>query len=169
MSASEQPFQPRSKDDLRDDRDHQPRAYRMSSVMADAMADTLFDQEAPLQRHVMERRIITQIRLVWQLLRDEVESGARSMASAKQVLATVDRWADGKLSGRHVLTLARDAEEYYREWIPMMPKVLGSRYEELRVARLWSALLNPEALSRLRIAIETERSLGSSSDSSSMA
>ena len=143
-----------------EERGRSRRPYRIGSLMSDTMAVTLFDQEAPVSRHIMERRIMSQIRLAWQVLHDEVKSGSCSMQAARTMLSRIDQWAHGKLSGRHLLTLARDAEEFYPEWVPMMPKLIASMYESVRVARLWSALLNPDALSRLRQAIQSERSSG---------
>lgn len=133
------------------------RGYRIGSMMADSISETLFNQEPPIRRHMVERKLRMQIRTFWHELKIRRDAGEISQKGVEQRLRQVDDWVAGKLSGQNVLALARDAEESYPEWIRFMPKLLAMRYEELRVARLWSALLNPEALSRLKAAIEMER------------
>lgn len=124
------------------------------------MAKTLFDQEPPISRFSIEKKIRVQICMLWEALHAKVESGEISQAQLESKLGELDGWIKGKLSGQNVLYLVRLAEQMYPEWVRLMPQLLASRYEELRVARSWSALLNPEALSRLRTAIEMEREIG---------
>lgn len=133
------------------------RGYRIGSMMSDSMSDTLFNQEPPISRHIIERKLRLQVRAFWHELKLRLDSGELSQAGVEKRLAELDTWIAGKLSGQNELALARDAEENYPEWIRCMPQTLALRYEELRVARLWSALLNPEALTRLQAAIAMER------------
>lgn len=138
------------------------RGYLIGSMLSDSISDTLFNQEPPVSRHILERKLRLQVRTFWHELKSRLESGEISQAGAEKRLRALDGWMADKLSGQNVLALARDAEESYPEWIRFMPQLLAMRYEELRVARLWSALLNPEALSRLRTAIQMERQIDDS-------
>ena len=135
------------------------RGYLVASMLSDSLSDTLFNQEPPISRHILERKLRLRVRGFWHDLKVRVENGEVSEAGAERRLRALDKAIAGKLSGQNVLALARDAEESYKNWIVYMPNLLALRYEELRVARLWSALLNPEALTRLRTAIQMERQL----------
>lgn len=139
------------------------RPLRVGSSMADTMAKTLFDMEPPLARHQLEKAIRLKVCVFWEDLYTQLEEGAISQAAAEALLDKLDIWMRHRLSGQNVLFLVRKAEERYPDWIRLMPRTLAARYEELRVARNWSALLNPEALNRLRTAIEMERSTGDES------
>ena len=130
------------------------------SMVSDSMAKTLFRQDPPLRRRVGEKKLREHISAAWLALNEKRQRGQISEVTLRRRLARLDAWAAPRLSGRHVLMLAMEAERMYPTWIIDMPRLLALRYEELRVARLWSTLLNPEALSRFRIAIDAERELG---------
>jgi len=134
-------------------------SMQTASMVHDAMAETLFGngQDALLNRHHGERELRIRIQLYWEHLAGLQHDQEVSESTIREKLAALDVWASNKLSGRNVLHLAVYAERHYPEWIALMPRLLASRYEELRMARLWSALLNPKALRRLRLAIESER------------
>lgn len=134
--------------------------YRLSSAMSDSMANTLFNQEPPISRHVFERKLRIEVRAAWEEIRNRLTKGQISQSQVQVLLEELDIWLDGRLSGQNVLALAREAEDEFAGWIRLMPRSLACRYEELRVARLWSALLNPEALNRLSSAIASERAIG---------
>lgn len=131
--------------------------YRVAPTLSDGLAKTLFDLEPPLPRHLIETKIRQGVRWYWEELDFASKNGLISQAGVEKKLELLDRWVYGKLSGANVLLLAQDAETLFPDWIRLMPRLLALRYEELRVARLWSALLNPEALGRLRVAIQMER------------
>jgi len=135
----------------------EPQELRVASMLEDTMADTLFRQEAPLSRLQDELRLRTRIVAYWEHLFAQAKRREITEREARKKLDALDIWASKKLSGENVLYLAVHAEREYPDWIMLMPRLLALRYEELRTARLWSALLNPRALSRLRAAIESER------------
>lgn len=137
-------------------------------MMSDSIAVTLFNQEPPIVRLQMERKLRLRVREFWRVLKARSDAGEISEAGVERRLGLLDQWLDGRLSGQNVLSLARDAEIHYPEWISYMPRLLSMRYEELRVARLWSALLNPNALGRLRKAIEAEKQMGALGDMSEL-
>ena len=139
------------------------RTVRAGSAMADTMAKTLFDIEPPISRYSIEKKLRLQICIFWEELKGYQESGRFSEASVEAQLEKLDQWIAGRLSGQNILFLVRLAEEAYPDWVRLMPRLLAARYEELRIARSWSALLNPEALNRLRTAIEIERANGDES------
>ncbi|MGY6273106.1 hypothetical protein ACXIUT_25815 [Achromobacter denitrificans] len=132
----------------------------MGSMMDDHMAETLFMQEPPLVRRDFEKALYRAIVESWTVLEQDLADKRLGLEGVMRRLGQIDDWAAGRLSGHFVLMLLRDAEVSHPSWIRYMPKLLAQRYEELRVARIWSALLNPDAMSRLRQAIEVERSLG---------
>lgn len=133
-------------------------------MLADRLALTLFDQEAPISRHLYERKLRLSARLFLEQVQQLQEVGAVSPGWVRERLARLDEWMAGRLSGQNVLALAREVELMCPDWVALLPRLLASRYEELRVARLWAALLNPEALYRLRAAIEDERGIGGHSN-----
>jgi len=132
--------------------------------MTDATAKTLFDQEPPLERHIGERKLRRQVTVYLYELKEMVQSGQLSETALSRKLQVLDQWLCTRLSGTNVLALAKEIEIGMPEWVPYMPRTIGSRYEELRVARIWSALLNPQALSLLSTAIAQERSLDEEED-----
>jgi len=135
-----------------------------ASMLDDSMANTLFRQEAPLRRRQYELTLRTHITKYWAHLSRLLRQRRITEMEVRSKLDALDLWASKKLSGENVLYLAVHAEREHPDWIMLMPRLLALRYEELRTARLWSALLNPMALSRLRIAIESERSFSELED-----
>jgi len=121
------------------------------------MAKALFQQGAPIHRHQNELALRSRIVEYWAHLAQLQRNGKLTDQELGCRLEELDTWANGRLSGTHLLFLAKHAEKDYPQWIALMPRLLALRYEELRVARLWSSLLNPRALSRLRQAIHAER------------
>lgn len=141
------------------------RARRHSaSVLADSMAKTLFGQDPPTYRYVTEMKLRRGASEMLRNLYIETTSGAISTQLAHDRLAKLDSWIAPKLSGQNVLSIAREVETRMPEWIIHMPNLIGRRYEEMRVARLWSALLNPGALNHLRTAIAQENALNDDGD-----
>jgi len=135
-------------------------AVRVAAMGDDAMAKTLFEQAAPIARHQSELALRAHVTDYWAHLSRLEREGKLSESELSQRLDDLDAWIHGRLSGANVLYLVMLAEKDYPHWIMLMPRLLALRYEELRVARLWSSLLNPMALSRLRQATQMERMFG---------
>lgn len=134
--------------------------YRVASISSDRIAQVLFDQSVPLTRLSTERLLSTRVEQYWEMLHLRHEAGTLSDESLAYRLSALDSFIAGKLSGAPLLHLAQVAEQEYPNFIALMPQCLAELYEQLRAARLWSALLNPESLRRLAEAVERERTLG---------
>ena len=133
--------------------------YAVSSMTSDLIAQVLFDQSSPKDRYVSERSLRMRVEQAWSKIQTQTQMGELDEAQLTSMLNRLDQFLVGKLSGQHVLYLARLAESEYPNIIPLMPNFLAARYEQLRVARLWSSLLNPEALKRLADAVAIERTI----------
>jgi hypothetical protein len=126
-------------------------------MQSDQLAQLLFDQSPLLARHQTERALRLRVSRAWEELARQQQEGTISTDTLRTKLEELDVFVEGKLSGENVLALAREAECMYPEFIAVMPRALASRFEQLRIARLWASLLNPEALKRLSIAVAQDR------------
>lgn len=127
-----------------------PIHIHVASLLSDQTANTLFgNQQAPIHRHRMEQKVRQKTSDYLMHLYREQEEGIISLDVAAGKLSVLDEWLHLKLSGENMLALALHIEAHMPDFILYLPKFMGARYEELRVARLWSALLNPEALEHL--------------------
>lgn len=138
----------------------------VASLLSDTMADTLYgDQEPHVHRTLMEMRILQKASECLRELYHQQESGEVSMEVISRKLARIDDWIYHRLSGQNMLALAQLIESQMADFVMYLPKFMGVRYEELRIARLWSALLNPESLERLTLSIRADSDIYELDDS----
>lgn len=128
----------------------------IASLMADNMGDILFAQEPSIERHANERYLRRQAQSFIGYIAETIRRNKGVDEATEEKLKTFDQWLHTKLSGSNILHLAKEIESTSPEMIPLLPLTLGARFEELRIARLWASLLNPESLRRLSSAIEAE-------------
>jgi len=144
---------------------HEPQVYSANSripvagVLTDTISETLFNDAPALHRVAFERRLLHRLRGYLEAVQDQMLNGMLSEGQVQLRLSKLDQWLNGRLSGRNLLALVRDAETRFPSLIELMPRVLSQRYEEVRVARIWASLLNANALKHLRSAIAAEREI----------
>ena len=137
----------------------------LAGSYVDKMAGLMYDCPPSDNRRELENQAVNQTQRLWKSLQEQVDRDRISPEELKEKLNQLDSWLKGKLSGSSYLSLLRTAEMFHPNFIELMPEILMSRYEEMRVARIWSALFEPEALVRLRSAVETEKALMSGIES----
>lgn len=137
----------------------------VASLLSDEMATTLYgNQEPHIRRTRMELKIRQRATDYLLHLYQQQENAVMSMAVIEPKLERLDDWIHNKLSGENMLALARTIESQMTDFVMYLPKFMGVRYEELKLARLWSALLNPESLARLTHSIRADSDLHADND-----
>ena len=125
----------------------------------DNVASLLYANQTEESRFFLEVSAVNQVEALWLRLKAGLESGRISQNQAAEMLGRLDLWLKHRLSGAQMQRLLQSIEVKYPEFIRHMPESMASRYEEIKVARLWSSLFDPEALIRLSSSIEVEKNL----------
>lgn len=128
-------------------------------ALNDSVIRVLYQCSNTADKGQLETLICNRIENRWQVLNERLLNGSASDDDIKAELNLIDQWLDGKLSGESLFRLLTKAEISYPTFIRYMPINLVKRYEEIRLARIWSTLLDPESLIQLRAVIEFENSL----------
>lgn len=129
----------------------------VASAISDSMLDVLYNDPPEIARIDFERALLANVREYLEGIQDKLLAEELSEDRVRELLSRLDAWLDGRLCGRNLLNLIKDAEMLFPALLEYMPRVIMARYDEMRVARIWSSLLSPEALRRLSSAIADER------------
>lgn len=127
----------------------------------DSVATLLYgNQSAPqYESRKLEIEVTNHIEGLWLRLDTKRKQREITEAEIEKTLRHVDGWLKHKLSGSGMHSLLLSAETKYPDFIRYMPETLASRYEEIRIARIWSSLFDPETLIRLKAGIDFEKNI----------
>lgn len=137
-------------------------SLRTYPTSIDEVATLLYSNQIRDDTKLIEVDVINHVERLWAGLQAKSQAGTIEQETISDVLMKLDAWLRNKLSGESLHTLLRTAEGRYPHFIQYMPESLAARYEEIRIARIWSSLLDPNALIKLRAGIEMEREVGGS-------
>lgn len=130
----------------------------------DKVAELLYANQSDQNLLLIESSVINHMESLWFSLSARLERGDLSKHEVEKRLLEVDAWLKHRLTGATMHALLLSAEVKYPQFVQYMPETLASRYEEIRVARIWSSLFDPETLIRLRTGIEFEKNISLSGD-----
>lgn len=129
---------------------------RVASISTDDIAQILLDQPPPSYRAMGEALLRARVGAYLDNLKTRLDNNEINDRDVIAILGRLDNWLYKRLSGKSVLMLIREFESSWPQWIAYMPRTVSARYEQIRLARIWSALLDPHALGTLARAIEQE-------------
>lgn len=129
------------------------------SVINDSVIRILYQDQNHGIEGQAETWICNHVKRKWEEFAEKMHRNEITKDELTTKLAAMDSWLQGKISGGSLSDLLVEAELKYPHFIYLMPDTLAKRYEEIRIARIWSMLLNPESLIQLRASIEIESQL----------
>lgn len=122
----------------------------------DNIAKLLYHQSGKKAHIINEMKLCNEVEIFWQKLSSKLESKSITQEKADEALSKLDVWISNKLSGESYYRLLTKIEKEFPEFIKKMPLSIAARYEEMKVARIWSMMLDPESLHILNISIGFE-------------
>ena len=122
----------------------------------DNIAKLLYHQSGKKAHIINEMKLCNEVEAFWQKLSLKLESKSITQEKADEALSKLDAWISNKLSGESYYRLLKKIEKEFPEFIKKMPLSIAARYEEMKVARIWSMMLDPESLYILNISIGFE-------------